>query len=454
MNTNKWYIRHVEYVDKVNKLNSNIEVVETYKGALTKILHRCSICGHEWYPTPNSILTGRGCPECYCTQHKLTHKLYTKRLASKHPYIKPIEQFIATGVPILHKCTKDSYIWKATPNNLLNGIGCPVCAGQKIGPAPEYKNSIWASEFKDFLSRYLTEEQLKSYSPHSQRFVIAHCPDCGAAKKIRVAVLTKGYFGCSCGDGQSYPNKFVYEFLRQLKVSFIPEYSPEWAGRKRYDIYIPTIDCIIENHGLQHYQGWGWDKESLEKQQSNDLAKYELAKLHQISNYEVLDCSESTLDAIKCAIMNSRLPKLLNFSETNIDWPACAEAATKNLIKEISIQYDQANKSVDEIATALGLKKTSVQIYLRKGSKLGWCKYIEGMTGRRNASRDLATAASIKPVYQYSLSGEFIKEWPGGGASIQRELNINKSNISQCCNGKSKSAGGFIWSFTKLKIKE
>lgn len=442
---------HIEYVNEVNKINPNIEVVETYKGARAKILHKCSICGYEWYPTPNSVLTGRGCPKCYSNRHNLTHELYVKKLSTKHPDIELIEQFTATGVPTLHRCKKDGHIWKAVPNNLLQGIGCPVCAGQEIGPAPEYKNSIWASEFKEPLSKYLTEEQLKSYSPHSQRFVNAHCPDCGFSKKIRCASLTKGYFGCSCSDGQSYPNKFVYEVLRQLKIAFIPEYSPEWAGSKRYDIYIPSIDCIIENHGLQHYHGWGWDEESLEKQQSNDLAKYELAKLNKISNYEVLDCSESTLDKIKTAIINSNLPGLLNFTESCIDWDACAKAATKNLIKELSSLYDQEDKPVEELVEMFGLKKRSIQNYLRKGSELGWCKYIEGIAERRRAARDLATAASIKPVYQYSLTGEFIKEWPAGATSAQRELNINKSNISQCCNGKTKTAGGFIWSFTKLK---
>lgn len=445
---------HSTYVNEVNKLNLNIEVVETYKGARTKILHKCKTCDYKWYPTPNSVLSGRGCPKCYSVQHNLTHDLYVKKLSIQHPDIELIEQFTTTGAPILHKCKKDKHIWRAVPNNILRGGGCPVCAGQEIGPAPEYKNSIWASEFKKPLSKYLTEEQLKSYSPHSQRFLVAHCPDCGSIKKIRCACLTKGYFGCSCSDGQSYPNKFVYEVLRQLKVSFIPEYSPEWAGKKRYDIYIPAIDCIIENHGLQHYRGWGQDEENLKKQQSNDLDKYELAKLHKITNYEVLDCSESTLDKIKSAIINSKLPNLLNFVESSIDWSACDKAATKNLVKEISIQYEQAGKSVDEIAAELGLKKTSVQIYLRKGSKLGWCKYSDYATERIMTSRDLATAASIKPVYQFSLTGEFIKEWPGGAASIQRELNIHKSNISQCCKGKTKTAGGFIWSFTKLKIKE
>ena len=50
-----------------------------------------------------------------------------------------------------------------------------------------------------------------------------------------------------------------------------------------------------------------------------------------------------------------------------------------------------------------------------------------------------------KKVLQLSLSGDLIKEWP----SINEcERNgFDHSNICKCCNGKRKSAGGFLWKF-------
>lgn len=50
------------------------------------------------------------------------------------------------------------------------------------------------------------------------------------------------------------------------------------------------------------------------------------------------------------------------------------------------------------------------------------------------------------PVLQYTLDGEFIKEWPGQ-IDVLKELGIN--HISRVCKGKSKSAGGFIWKYKK-----
>jgi len=52
----------------------------------------------------------------------------------------------------------------------------------------------------------------------------------------------------------------------------------------------------------------------------------------------------------------------------------------------------------------------------------------------------------MKPIYQYSLSDEFIKEYESIlSASI--ETNINKSIIGKCCRGLGQTAGGFKWKF-------
>jgi hypothetical protein len=49
-----------------------------------------------------------------------------------------------------------------------------------------------------------------------------------------------------------------------------------------------------------------------------------------------------------------------------------------------------------------------------------------------------------KPVIQYDLQGNKIKEWKSA-AEIERKLNILAENISSVCLKKQKSAGGFIW---------
>lgn len=54
-----------------------------------------------------------------------------------------------------------------------------------------------------------------------------------------------------------------------------------------------------------------------------------------------------------------------------------------------------------------------------------------------------------KIVNQYSLEWEFIKEW-WSLIEIERELLIDQSNISKCCNWVIKYSHWFIWKFKKI----
>lgn len=51
-----------------------------------------------------------------------------------------------------------------------------------------------------------------------------------------------------------------------------------------------------------------------------------------------------------------------------------------------------------------------------------------------------------KPVLQYDLNGNFVKEWPST-MEVQRQLGISNSHISNCCKGKKKTSGGFKWQY-------
>lgn len=51
-----------------------------------------------------------------------------------------------------------------------------------------------------------------------------------------------------------------------------------------------------------------------------------------------------------------------------------------------------------------------------------------------------------KPTIQFTKSGEFVKEWPSI-MEIQRQLGFHNGYICNCCNGKYKSAYGFIWRY-------
>jgi len=51
-----------------------------------------------------------------------------------------------------------------------------------------------------------------------------------------------------------------------------------------------------------------------------------------------------------------------------------------------------------------------------------------------------------KPVLQYDLNGNFIREWPSM-KNVEEELGIKYQNISSCCSGSRHTAGSFIWKY-------
>jgi hypothetical protein len=69
-------------------------------------------------------------------------------------------------------------------------------------------------------------------------------------------------------------------------------------------------------------------------------------------------------------------------------------------------------------------------------------KISEAQKGR---PRPVGGAKKI-PVVQYNKKGEFIKHWPSAKDAAE-SLGINRGNIPSACNGKRKSAGGFIWAY-------
>lgn len=100
---------HEQYVEEVAKINKKIAVIETYVNWETHILHKCLVeeCGYEWRVTPNNILQGGGCPKCNNNNKKLTHEEYEKRVRDVNENILIMETYMGNNTPILHRCLKE-----------------------------------------------------------------------------------------------------------------------------------------------------------------------------------------------------------------------------------------------------------------------------------------------------------------------------------------------------------
>jgi group I intron endonuclease len=110
--------------------------------------------------------------------------------------------------------------------------------------------------------------------------------------------------------------------------------------------------------------------------------------------------------------------------------------------------YHKNKKLSDETKKRIGLAHkgmkrsdlTKLKISLGNKGNHSWANHpLFGKTGT-----DHHSAVSVD---QFSRDGKFIKTWCCTKNAIDA-LNI-KTSISDCCRGKRKMAGGFIWSYSK-----
>lgn len=83
---------------------------------------------------------------------------------------------------------------------------------------------------------------------------------------------------------------------------------------------------------------------------------------------------------------------------------------------------------------------------------LEWCTQKENI--RHSFDMGLSkqqtynTSKLCKKVRQYTIDGEFIKEFPSI-IEVNRQLKIARCGIINCCIGKAKTAGGFKWEYVE-----
>ena len=68
-------------------------------------------------------------------------------------------------------------------------------------------------------------------------------------------------------------------------------------------------------------------------------------------------------------------------------------------------------------------------------SNLEWC------TSQYNVDY-----SNSKRVLQFDKNGNFIQAWKST-KEIERKLKIRNGNISNCCHGRYKTAGGYVWRY-------
>lgn len=128
---------HKQFVVEMQEINTNIEIVGTYKKAVERVKVKCLKCGKIWEPKAYSLIQGKGCPSCSAkvgainnqgkTGLKTTDQ-FIKELQTVDEFINVLGEYVNGHTNIKLKCLRCNHIWEAKPYSILQGHGCPRCA--------------------------------------------------------------------------------------------------------------------------------------------------------------------------------------------------------------------------------------------------------------------------------------------------------------------------------------
>lgn len=272
-------ITHGDYYDYSESVYVNA-------GTLVKII--CPRHG-PFMQRPSNHLKGIRCPHCGAEAggQKIssnTEEFIKKAVAihgDKYDFSKVDYTSAVDKVPVI--CKEHGEFWM-TPQNILAGHGCPVCAGNIQLDTEEFIKR--SNEIHDGIYDYSKTEYINN---HEKVCIICHQKNRFGKEHGEFwqnpASHMKGV-GCpKCKS--SHLEKQVRSFLVHRKIKFNEQQTFDWLtdiGHMFLDFFIPEYGVAVECQGTQHffpYEVWG-GFESLKEIQRRDELKKRLCKEHGI----------------------------------------------------------------------------------------------------------------------------------------------------------------------------
>lgn len=206
-----------EFISELKEINPNIVLRSEYIDSASKVSLHCNICGHEWKATPNSLLSGHGCPVCGRKSTNLAHRsdphTFLERMAEINPSIEIKEPYLGSKEKLLCRCKVCGNEWRALPNHLLKGQGCPLC-GRKCAAQ---KNTRTHAEFVNLLSIKNSKIEVLGKYTGSANKVLVKCKHCGYIWDGDPVTLMSGH-GCpKCGGSMKRTQQ---QFEQELAKKF------------------------------------------------------------------------------------------------------------------------------------------------------------------------------------------------------------------------------------------
>lgn len=153
-------------------------------------------------------------------KHKMKKKTAVelkKELLEKNPSVELVGDYLGTHTNTRFHCKQCGNEWDTTPNNVLRGHGCPVCARKKSANTRRKSNAKFLSQLSTTAPSVIP---LEDYTAAKSK-IKCKCKECGHEWHTTPGSLLRGH-GCpKCGiiKSSSAKTKTHSEYVEELQLA-------------------------------------------------------------------------------------------------------------------------------------------------------------------------------------------------------------------------------------------
>lgn len=170
--------------------------------------------------------------------------------------------------------------------------------------------------------------------------------------------------------------------------------------------------------------------------------------------YEMEEYWISYFDAVKNQMFYNATEKGVGMpagkKRDNLDWEKISKKRVKNTDYSWAKDFDWSKRNIDQswkngydwskkVANTDYSYLKNKDFHQKRVAKVDWDKQSKKRT--QNTDYKAKAKKCKKPILQYDLDGNFIKEWDSN-KDVQATLKIYPTS---CLRGKNKQAGGYMW---------
>ena len=399
----------------------------------------------------------------------------------KNGGVKPSEVFAHSNKLAYWKCNKCGFSWKSKISNRvrLGKGGCPACSGKALLPGfndLETTHPGIAKEWDYELNYPLTPKDIMHGSAKEDYWICLNGHGSYKKSPNKRTSQNSGCPECNRGRQSSFAEQALFYYVKKAYPDAINRYKEIFQNGMELDIYIPSISLAIEYDGVAFHK-----HNKLEREQR----KYHICQQHKI---KLLRIKEEEIKGMWLSETDN-CDELFQTSYDGKDFEKLEDTIRRIIFRicfyykvDVNLKRDENEiRSLNpkyfsdhsfatlypEIAkewhpTKNGTQKPNMYTYGSTYNAWWLCpkcghewqaeinKRVLQKTGCKKCylERIKENCPNNVVIYQYSLDGEFIKEWKSI-SEASRCLKINAPNISMCAKGKRPNAGGYKWSYKK-----